>query len=284
MMNTQITDDGTLTEADRQRALSVTMLDHAKWWWGVGLAFRCLVVVGGLLSVAYSVLPLVASVIAALFVGAGGLCKLRSDKIRSIGEDLGRRLDMYDGFGWKIPRTELSDAATELSANCYQKTKTRAKEPYFASQRAQGATKALENLQESAWFSKHLSYAAGQWCVILASILVVVSMVALMLAIATVNDFGFLESLGRIVVSLVMLIFSVEVIPLAVSYFRYSKRAGVIEGHAVTLLGQDATDAIPAVQLWSDYHVARNRAPPIPTWLWLLRRLQLNMLWKEYRA
>jgi hypothetical protein len=190
---------------------------------------------------------------------------------------------MHDGLGWKIPRTELADAAVELSDVCYQRAKTRVQEPYFASNTPPGPIRALENLQESAWFSKHLSNAAGHWCATIASILVVASMAALLTAIATVKDFGFLDSLGRIVVSLMMLIFSVELIPLAVSYYRFSKRAGFIEGHAVAALGQSAPDVIPSAQLWGDYHIARSRAPLIPTWLWRLRRKQLNRLWQDYR-
>jgi hypothetical protein len=55
-----------------------------------------------------------------------------------------------------------------------------------------------------------------------------------------------------------------------------------IKDSAEVLINAGQISEVQAVKLWQDYHLAREAAPIIPTWIWKCRQKKLNGLWDCY--
>src|SRR5258708_28366333 len=152
MMDSPVT-----TATPNQFALARSLDDCAKWWWGASLTLKALGFATGILiflPVAQEPLPF----LVAAFTILAELTTVRSDSLKGTAQGVRRKLDLQDSFGWEIPSTEFSD----LLVRCPQSVKARAQRdnataPYFASTEPAGPTRALHNLSESAWWTKHLA-------------------------------------------------------------------------------------------------------------------------------
>ena len=260
-------------------------LDHSsKWWWGMSLAFK-----GGAFLIGLGVFfPQVYSgpipfVVAALTI-ASELAGYSMERVRGIAQGLRRKLEACDSLGWEISNREMSD----LLARCSGSVKKRVKrevtgEKYFASKEEPGPKRTIENVMESGWWSKHLSESMFWTCSMVIGIAVVGSLVALVVSILAFTDHNSLNSVARIVTSVLLLGLSCGLVRLAVSYFGFGQKAGQIEVQAERLLAKKVV-LIDAVKLLHEYQLARSSAPIIPEWIWKWRRDELNALWVEYRS
>jgi hypothetical protein len=91
-------------------------------------------------------------------------------------------------------------------------------------------------------------------------------------------------AISRVVTSLITLVLSLGIVRLMLGYYAFSRKSGRVEDSADKLLNTENIDQIDAVKLMSEYHVARATAPVMPTWMWKLKRDELNKLWSELRV
>jgi len=257
-------------------------LDHcAKRWWGASLVAK---VVGFVIGACINLLPPapVAYLVAACTVLAE-LCMHRSDAVKSTGQQYRRKLDLQDGFGWEIPNTDRSD----LLVRCSSWVKSRSQkhpvtEPYFASAEPPGPVRALENVSESAWWTKHLAESMRNYCWSAMIIGVIISFVILITALQAASTHPTQVTVARIVTSLLMLFLSLGLIKLAVGYGSLSKNSATSEAATERAL-QTKPAELAAFKIMYDYHLNRAAGPLIPTWIWKLRKDELNRIWKEHR-
>jgi len=74
------------------------------------------------------------------------------DDTRGQAQELRRKLDLQDGFGWLIPPEYLSERMLKTSDKVRQLVMADSEsEPYFASKEPEGARRMLENIRESSW-------------------------------------------------------------------------------------------------------------------------------------
>jgi hypothetical protein len=262
-------------------ALARALDDCAKRWWGASLAAKGL---GFLTGAFISVLPPepVPFIVAALTLAAE-LCAYRSDTIRSTAQRFRRKLDMQDGFGWQIPNSDLSDLLVRCSSWVRERARTHpVNESYFASTDPPGPVRALKNVCESAWWTKHLSERMATYCWTTMVIGIIGSIVVLMTALQATSTHNVQLSVARIVTGFLMLFLSLGIIKLALGYGSLSKNSGSSEGAADRAL-QGTPDQLAAFRVMYDYHLDRAAGPLIPTWIWDMREKELNQTWKDHR-
>jgi hypothetical protein len=262
-----------------------TCLDNkAKWWWSVSLLLKALAfVIGSIIVLAKSKWVPAPFVVAALGL-LSELAIYRSDWIKGLAQGLRRKLDQFDSFGWAIARNEYSD----LLVRSPKSVKTAAcqaggDEPYFASKQLTGPHRAVENLQESSWWSKHLTEQMGHLCAVVLVVSALFAIGTLIVALHTSGSADTTDVISRVVTSLITLVLSLGTVRLMLGYYAFGRKAGRVEDSAERLLGTANIEQIDAVKLMSEYHVARATAPVIPTWIWKAKREELNRLWNELR-
>ncbi len=265
------------------RVLDGFLRESAETWWNLSMLFKAGVFVVGTLTILLTSLSQSAPFVIVGFTAFSELCRWRSGTIRDAWEALHRELDASDSFDWPIPKAELADLLTQSSQKLQERLSSKKTEqPYFASKQPPGPRRGIENMQESAWWAKHLARRAGNFYATLIIILVVGSIVALIASIETIRSFDMLSSIGRVVTSALMLIFSLDLIRTALAYYKYSRKAALIVERAERLLEEDTADMINAITLMQDYHLAHAEAPMSPSWMWKRARSVLNEMWQTY--
>jgi hypothetical protein len=105
----------------------------------------------------------------------------------------------------------------------------------------------------------------------------------LIFSIQTLEDVDTITSLGKIVTSTLMLIFSLGLLRAVLGYHNFSSNADRVEKRAESLLASSSFEELDAIKVMNEYHIVRNAAPLIPSWFWKLKRDDLNQVWRQYR-
>lgn len=266
------------------RALCQVYFTLAKRWARFSLLCK---LAGFLVGVLTSLLPLVpayAPVMVFMLAMIADWLAWRSDTHKGTGEAWLRKLDGRDSFGWAISGAELSDLLMRSPSKVDKLVVAKAlSEEYFASKEPPGTRRALENLQESAWWSKHLSERMRSYYLVGTCLLVASAVLILLTSVQAIDDKQILSSLGRIVTSVLTLVFSLNLFRSVLGYHNFSVKAGQIEKSTENLLASQSVQESEAIKLMSEYQIARASAPLIPTWLWHRMADELNATWKQYR-
>ena len=256
----------------------------AKRWWSASLLAK---VAGFLVGSSITVLPPepVPFLIAGCTILAE-LCMFRSDAIKSTSQRFRRKLDIADGFGWQIPSNELSDVLVRCSWWVQKRARTHpVANAYFASTEPPGAIRALQNVSESAWWTKHNAERMGTICWAIVCIGVIISFVSLIVTLQGTGDHTAQVNAARIVTAFLMLFLSLGIVKLAIGYSSLSKNSASSEAAAERMLhAKDAINELDAFKVMYEYHLGRAVGPIIPTWLWKLRQEHLDRTWKELRG
>lgn len=202
-------------------------------------------------------------------------------------------MDLLDSFNWEISSIEIADAVARLSKTAKKKMMLGDNsDEYFASKEISGWKRAMHNLQESSWWSKHLAESMGRYCFVLTIALTVISILTLigssLFTVYSQPQISMAEqttSVNRLVISLLLFISSLGLIPLTINYFSFNEKAEKSEKLATELLKAETEDnMIQAIKAFNEYHLARAAAPLIPSWLWRKKNNALNEAWKEFVA
>lgn len=264
------------------RKLVDCLSERAKRWWGVTAVIKVSSVTLGTLSVLLFPSFKSSAVIVFLLYIASELATWRSDVFKSSAQAVLRKLDFSDSFGWAISRAEMSDLIVDCPSRLRRKLPPEGDDNYFASSEPVGINRSLDNLQESSWWSKHLSRRMGHITLGVSIALIITSVIVLLVSINSVLNFDTLTSIGRVVTSGLMLIVSLGFLRLTLGYYQFAKKAEQSERDAIRLLGGNS-DELETVKAWHEYQVARAGAPLIPSRLWRHMNKDLNEAWKAYR-
>lgn len=262
-------------------ALAKALDDCAKLWWGVSLGAKGL---GFLTGAFISVLPPEpVPFIVAAFTLVAELCSYRSDAVKSTAQQFRRKLDLQDGFGWQIPSTDLSDLCVRCSSWVKQRARTHpVNEPYFASTDQPGPMRALKNVCESAWWTKHLAQRIATYCWTTMVLGIILSFGILIVALQATSTHSTQVNAAQMVTAFLMLFLSLGLVKLALGYGGLSKNSESSEKAADRAL-QGTPDELGAFKVLYDYHLHRAAGPLLPTWLWKMRKDDLNQSWNDYR-
>ena len=266
------------------RALCQVYFTLAKRWARFSLVCKLAGFLVGVLTVLLPLVPAYAPVLVFMLAMMADWLAWRSDTHKGIAEAWLRKLDGRDSFDWAISGAELSDLLMRSPSKVDKLVIAKAlSEEYFASKEPPGTTRALENLQESAWWSKHLSERMRNYYLALPCLLVASAVLVLLISVQAIDNKQTLSSLGRIVTSVLTLVFSLNLFRSVLGYHNFSVKAGQIEKSTENLLASQGVQESEAIKLMSEYQLARASAPLIPTWLWNRMEGELNATWKQYR-
>lgn len=262
-------------------SLAKALDDCAKRWWGASLGTKGL---GFLTGALISVLPPEpVPFIVAGFTLLAELCSYRSDAIKSTAQQFRRKLDLQDGFGWQIPAADRSDLQVRCSWWVKKRVRTHpVNEPYFVATDPPGPLRALKNVAESAWWTKHLAQRMATYCWTVMVVGIIGSFITLIVALQATSTHTLQVSVAKLVTAFLMLFLSLGLIKLALGYSSLSKNSDSSE-KAADRAQTGTADELGAFKVMYDYHLNRAAGPLLPTWLWKLRNDDLNQSWKEHR-
>jgi hypothetical protein len=262
-------------------ALAKALDDCAKRWWGASLGAKGL---GFLTGALISVLPPepIPFIVAGYTIVAE-LCSYRSDTVKNSAQQFRRKLDLQDGFGWPIPNADLSDLLVRCSAWVKQRARTHpVGEPYFASTDPPGPLRALKNVCESAWWTKHLAQRMATYCWTAMILGIIISFIVMIVVIQATSTHSTQVNVAKMVTAFLMLFLSLGLVKLALGYGSLGKNSESSE-KAADRAQQGTPDELGAFKVMYDYHLNRAAGPLLPTWLWNMRKDDLNQSWRELR-
>jgi hypothetical protein len=279
-----------------------SLFARCKAFWGAGLFVKLLVFICGTLVVFLLASSHVLALLGLFFAALSEWLLWLSDRWKSASQQLHRKLDLENSFGWKIKKAELLDFMARYALNLDDFTS----EPtgsYFASKEDPGPRRAVENLRESSWWSMHLAETMW-WISITTIILIVVGCVFLLnfsvgnflqasvkvSTVAQTNNQVISQasataqavdaSVIKVVTTAILFVFSYGLFRFTTGYFVFKEKSNRAREKADQLLEKADVDHVEAIKLWQEYHLAREASPTVPSWIWKMRQKKLNALWR----
>ena len=248
--------------------------------WSVGtLGFRLLIYMTGSIAIFGYIGERWVPFILPFFALLSEITKWFSDNNKQSAEKFLRLLELNDGFGFALPKKEIGDRLANLPDR-YRKLIQTDIDPYFGASHDVGVLRSMRNLEESAWWSKHVAQTSGRVYLAVTIFVVVLSIVALMISTSVLNGGPSAEKTVRVVTSTLMLLFSTTLLRSTISYFRFSSAAKSAEGKAAQFVISNSSDNALALVTLFDYQSARGSAPLLPNLIYRFRRNKLNSLWE----
>lgn len=249
------------------------MFEKAKKWFFITSILRIVIVIINIILLytqSIELLSLTPSIIA-IFIP---ITQWTSDKHKRFANRLLGKLELAKGFGWSITSKELSDIFFDIDD-----INNTINDNYFFSQGNPSPKIALQNLEESAWWTKNLSLKMFRYILILIIIITVFIVTALLITINNKQLQSNPDIINKITIALITLIVSGGYIRACAEYYRLFEAAKNTEDRANTLKNQPNLSEREALKLVYEYQLARSSSPLIPDWLWKWHREKLNKLW-----
>jgi hypothetical protein len=256
---------------------------RAKTWWGIALVAQLAASLIAAVSVLVNGASLELALVVAVVGCAAAAALWRSEVLRHDAEALLRHVELEDAFGWAVDAKILADSVSR-ALPLARRVSVRGREQgaFFSSTVAKGPQRALENVQESAWWSHHLSQLMAKISGGAACVLIVLSLWSLLLAASALGTTGPLV-LSNIVTAILSIAFTGNVLRLPFDYMRFARTANEYDRKSKELLARGNPTESEGLRIIADYQLERSRAPLLPDWAWRLRREALNNIWRTYR-
>ncbi len=263
------------------RSLSRALFESAKWWWTVGLLCKFSIFVVTVLAILFSFIPEFALFLIVMFLEVvSELCLIQAERTKVVADTLLTKLDGQESFGWPISRVELNDFILRVPTKVKRSLRQGvSKEQYFENTGDVGAKKALKNLAQSSWWSKQLAGSTAVVCGAGASILTALSVVLLIMSINIIENRDMLTNLGQVTASLLSVVFSIGLVRLAVQYSSFKTDSDRTLQSALVLLSSSRPSDVEVAKLFHEYQISRATSPLLPSWMYKLRKHELNELW-----
>lgn len=266
------------------RAVNRNRFDLAKRLWAWSIATKVVVFVLGSTSVFVEGVTVYTPQIMLILVIIAELLAWRSGVIKSRSEALLRNLDLCQSFGRRISKADKRDIVSYLPKKVRDQFESSSVvDDYFASKTSPGPRKAVENLVESAWYTKRLSAVMTGLSMALIVILLMVSVLALIASSHEIESTATRADVSKVVASWILLIFTLGISRNAWGYYRLFRRSVRTEMSASHLLSGSVAES-DAIKQWYEYQVVRAAAPLIPNWLWQIMKDSLSDAWERASA
>lgn len=255
--------------------------DRAKLWAGAGLVLQGTLFGAGVLAIFWPSVTLSYPWVAMPLALVGAEIARRASNYKGMAETAKRQHEQVVGFGIKPSTGQLADLRQSL-----QKEMTPEADQLFklgityASNAPYGPRRALENLCESAWYTRHLASRCVLWvgATVLISLTVAISL--LLWSAASLGGTTAGLAAAKSVAATFTFLISVGSIRSWVGYAKIGQKAKDIDSEACKLLSRRDAEACDAQRLLTEYQVARASAPLVPTWIWKIHRTSMNEDWK----
>lgn len=260
--------------------VSGSLAHHSKRWWGIGIGLQLIVVAINIIIVLAENLSQPLSLLAALLSIGYVFTQWHADRLKRISDSVKRKFELYDGLGWKLTPKETSDLIVSVPEKIINDAKIPLKEPFFDSSDPPSARRLIQNLEESSWWTKHLADSMMKITALLCAGIFAIATTTLIIGLQTITDQAIAVSLSKVIVSIIVFIFSGGYFRISFEYFRLATEAEKIEDRANKLLSAGKISETVALKELHEYQIVRSGAPQIPTWIWSFRQKRLNQAWR----
>lgn len=274
--------DSEARESISIRLLMQAQFDEAKRWWIWANVSRLLVVIITIISLIRKEWLDWIWILPAGFTVTHSLLQWRADTLQGKADAITRKLELQDGFGWKISEQERADLILEVSDKVKKKAYGTEESPYFDSRQEVFARRAIENLKQSSWYTRHLAKKMAKYVFVLCASAVALALLSTFIVIvftSPLQRWG--PNIGRIVIIVLVFMVAYGYLRLGFQYRLLSSQAEKSSNRASQLLELETLTGIQAVRLLHEYQIARATAPMIPDWLWNRTKDELNRLWVQ---
>jgi hypothetical protein len=256
---------------------------HAKRRNSLHLAFQIIVYVAGILAVFMPSLSLAYPAVALALLLISEWLSANAAKFKGIAETLKRQHEYWQGFGQSPSKGQLADVRVIVKDSLSEEDAKLLQEGLkFSSKKPFGATRMLENLCESSWFSKHLAGCCSRMLQAAFVITLAAAIVALV-AIATSATNAFTSTAAKCISSTLAFVVSVGILKSWLALAAFSQKSKEVEAEAERVLETGTPTDFEAQRILAEYQIGRGAAPSIPTWIWKWKRVKLNQNWNELK-
>ena len=250
--------------------------DRAKWWAGGVLILQAGLFLSGVVAIFWPQITLTYPWVALPLALGGAEIARRASVYKGLAETAKRHHEYLLGFGVKPSGGQLADLRQSLRKELSKEANDLLKKGItYASSEAHGPKRVLENLSESAWYTRHLASRCVVWIASTVLITLTTSISILFWSTQTLDDSAARVASAKGIAATLIFLISVGAIRSWTGYLKLSQKAKDIDGEACRLLAGEA-NAFEAQRLLAEYQLARASAPIVPTWIWKIHRNSLN--------
>lgn len=193
-----------------------------------------------------------------------------------------RAKELRDGLGWPIDAKRYADLRGDhpslaATANVRQEEQSN----FYDTEEPPGPRRLVQMLRESSWWSERLARLAFRLSLGLVIVLGVTSLYAISFADLLRGGPLTRAQLVSLNTSLICLVFSGNLAWLVVGYSALRDAASATYERLDALAAQAVPTQAAVLSAVMSYQFARAAAPPVPDWVWRLRRAVLNETWRE---
>lgn len=266
------------------RSINQNRFAHAKRLWTIANLLRFTAIIFGAWAVFLAKPTLYLPQILFVIAIAAELFQWRSDVIKTRCESLLRKLDLCRSFDMPISPADKRDIVSYLPKPLRKQfSDTELPDTYFTSSEPPSPRKAVENLVESAWYTKQQASIMAGVCIVLTVAVVATALGALIITSNEVQSVATRANISKAVTSWLLLIFSLGMFKHGWAYYKLAERSGQTYNTGEHLLRSEIAEA-DAVKQWYEYQIARASSPLLPEWLWKLKQDALNDGWRRASA
>lgn len=258
----------------------------AKRWWWYARGLQALVAAISLAVALWGKFATELALLAAVLSIGVVIAQWMSDSRRSGAQAIHRKFEMLDALGWNVSQRELRNLHVSLPSGVKTKLDSSPRSPYtyFASKSPRSAKRLMENLTETTYFSQHLAKRSAQVFFVITALVLTAAIILLILALQESPTQTVEETTAKVVVSVLVFLFTAGFVRLTYEFYNFSQLASRIEASASSLCRQDNINMEEAIKLYHEYQIARAGAPLIPTQIWKWMRDELNKRWDQYEG
>lgn len=202
-----------------------------------------------------------------------------ADTQKARGDEILRLVEFENGLGWLTPPRVYSEYVDDASwlVQWLAKPSESPGEYYWASKTTPSPIRFVENIRESAWWSKRLS--SGM--VLIETVLIIfIAGIALLIFRAAIHSGTsslIPEDITELAVAALTFLLTKGPLTRVLGFRRFRTEASRIVERAELLLKDKRyiTEA-DAIEIAGGYHIIRKGSPRIPSWWWKIRRNRLN--------
>jgi hypothetical protein len=193
------------------------------------------------------------------------------------GEKARRRALLMEAYDDTTEPIDVTDLRHGFSNRAERAAIDHEDPSYWSTTAPVGPKRLVEQLQESAYYSKHLYRETAKDATKISVALGAVA-IALLLATVLVDSDAARLAVTRIVVVFLAFLITVDGVTLALAWGSAAQQAGNVD-RRLERCDPDGSEAVLAI--WGDYSVATATAPPIPTPVYGKHKERLEQEWAD---
>ena len=243
--------------------------ERAKSYWKWSTIYQTAVLGIGIVTIFDSSSQLLFTSMATILSVMSFILQWMSDTLKNKSQNIYRRFEFADALGWPISQKEVSDTLLSLPQPTRNRI-TNSKKPFewFASNKPQGSERLLENLAQNACWTKQIArntllvYIGATFLIALCGI------VLLFIGFFQLLPPDTEQPIARTIIAVFAFIFTGGYIRLCWEFWELYRDADKVDDKACDLLEGKQIDREEAIKLYTDYQLARAKAPLLPTWVY----------------